>query len=172
MIGRRFLVILAALFCIAAAADPAERLPDPVLEARARAMFVQIRCVVCQNESIDDSEADIARDLRQTIRRQIAAGRSDAEVRGFLVRRYGEFILLRPRFSPENAALWLTPGPDRPGRGRRLRDEGAPRAGAKRRADRGGGSASGAAARRLNGQSPLHLRRDTKYVTETTQIGA
>lgn len=109
MIGRRFLVILAALFCVAAAADPAERLPDPALEARARAVFVQIRCVVCQNESIDDSEADIARDLRQTIRRQIASGRSDAQVKDFLVRRYGEFILLQPRFSIENAALWLTP---------------------------------------------------------------
>ena len=109
MIGRRLLVILAALFCVAAAADPAERLPDPALEARARAVFVQIRCVVCQNESIDDSEADIARDLRQTIRRQIASGRSDAQVKDFLVRRYGEFILLQPRFSIENAALWLTP---------------------------------------------------------------
>ena len=105
----RALVILAAMFCIAAAADPAERLPDPALEARARAVFVQIRCVVCQNESIDDSEADIARDLRQTIRRQIVSGRSDAQVKDFLVRRYGEFILLQPRFSIENAALWLTP---------------------------------------------------------------
>jgi cytochrome c-type biogenesis protein CcmH len=105
----RILVILAALFCIAAAADPAERLPDPALEARARALFVQIRCVVCQNESIDDSEADIARDLRQTIRRQIASGRGDAQVKDYLVRRYGEFILLQPRFSIENAALWLTP---------------------------------------------------------------
>jgi len=109
MIARRLLAILAAVFCVAAAADPAERLPDPALEARARAVFTQIRCVVCQNESIDDSEADIARDLRQTIRRQIASGRSDAEVKDFLVRRYGEFILLQPRFSIENAALWLTP---------------------------------------------------------------
>jgi len=109
MIARRLFVVLAALACMAAAADPAERLPDPALEARARAVFVQVRCVVCQNESIDDSEADIARDLRQTIRRQIAQGRSDAQVKDFLVRRYGEFILLRPRFSAENAALWLTP---------------------------------------------------------------
>ena len=109
MMARRLLIVLAALFCVAAAADPAERLPDPALEARARAMFVQIRCVVCQNESIDDSEADIARDLRQTIRRQIASGRSNAQVKDFLVRRYGEFILLQPRFSIENAALWLTP---------------------------------------------------------------
>ena len=109
MIVRRLLIVLAAVFCVAAAADPAERMSDPALEARARALFVQIRCVVCQNESIDDSEADIARDLRLTIRHQIARGRSDAEVRDFLVRRYGEFILLRPRFSVENAALWLTP---------------------------------------------------------------
>jgi len=109
MMARHLLIALAAVFCVAAAADPAERLPDPALEARARAVFTQIRCVVCQNESIDDSEADIARDLRQTIRRQIASGRSDAEVKDFLVRRYGEFILLQPRFSIENAALWLTP---------------------------------------------------------------
>lgn len=109
MIARRLLAALAALFCIAAAADPAERLTDPALEARARAVFTQIRCVVCQNESIDDSEAGLARDLRQTIRGQIASGRSNAEVKDFLVRRYGEFILLQPRFSIENAALWLTP---------------------------------------------------------------
>jgi cytochrome c-type biogenesis protein CcmH len=105
----RALAVLAAVFCLAAAADPADRLADPGQEARARALFSEIRCVVCQNESIDDSEADLARDLRQTVRGQIAAGRSDAEVRGFLVQRYGEFILLRPRFSPANAAAWLVP---------------------------------------------------------------
>ena len=105
----RGLAALAAVFCLAAAADPADRLADPGQEARARGLFEQIRCVVCQNESIDDSEADLARDLRQTVRGQIAAGRSDAEIRRFLVQRYGEFILLRPRFSAANAVAWLAP---------------------------------------------------------------
>lgn len=100
---------LSALCMLAAAADPADQLSNPRQEARARALFEQIRCVVCQNESIDDSEADLARDLRQTVRAQIAAGRSDEEVRRFLVQRYGEFILLRPRFSLANAAAWLAP---------------------------------------------------------------
>src|SRR6202012_3643229 len=103
------LAALAAAFCLAAAADPADRLADPAQEARARPLFEQIRCVVCQNESIDDSEADLARDMRQIGRGQVAAGRSDAEIRGFLVRRYGEFVLLRPRFSPANAVAWLAP---------------------------------------------------------------
>lgn len=107
--GRALLVVLAAVFCLGAAADPAERLADPAQEARARALFAAVRCVVCQNESIDDSEASLAHDLRQTIRGQIAAGRSDAEVRAFLLKRYGEFILLKPRFSLDNAALWVTP---------------------------------------------------------------
>ena len=103
------LAALAAVFCIAAAADPGDALRDPGQEARARALFEQIRCVVCQNESIDDSEADLARDLRQTIRGQIATGHSDRQVRAFLVTRYGEFILLKPRFSLANAAAWLVP---------------------------------------------------------------
>ncbi len=64
---------------------------------------------MCQNESIDDSEADLASDLRKIVRQQVAAGRTDAQVRAFLVDRYGEFILLKPRFSPGNAALWLAP---------------------------------------------------------------
>jgi cytochrome c-type biogenesis protein CcmH len=107
---RRLVLILAALACVgAAASDPAERLADPVREARARALFKEVRCVVCQNQSIDESDADLARDLRVIVRQEIAEGRSDAEVRAFLVRRYGEFILLKPAFSPGNAALWLTP---------------------------------------------------------------
>jgi len=105
----RLAAALAALACLAAAADPADRLADPVQEARARALFQDIRCVVCQSESIDDSEADMARDLRQAVRAQIAAGASDRQVRDYMVRRYGEFILLRPRFTPANAALWLGP---------------------------------------------------------------
>ena len=101
---------LAALLCIAAAAaDPAEVLHDPAQEAHARTLFRQVRCLVCQNESIDDSEAPLADDLRRLVRQQVAAGRSDADIRAFLVKRYGEFVLLKPAFSPANALLWLTP---------------------------------------------------------------
>jgi cytochrome c-type biogenesis protein CcmH len=103
------LIALFSLGLIAAASDPSERLPDPAQEDRARHLFQQIRCVVCQNESIDDSEAGLAHDLRGIIRDQVRAGRSDAEIRRFLVARYGQFILLRPSFSAENAALWLLP---------------------------------------------------------------
>lgn len=99
----------AALLLTAAAPDPSERLPDPAQEARARQLFQQFRCVVCQNESIDDSEADLAADLRRIIREQVALGRSDGDIRRFLVDRYGEFVLLEPTFSPGNAVLWLTP---------------------------------------------------------------
>ena len=106
---KRWLAIVAALLCIAAAPDPADRLPDPAQEARARHLFKQTRCVVCQNESIDDSQAELAHDLRQVIRGQIAAGRSDDEIRAFLHSRYGDFILLRPRFSPATAILWVGP---------------------------------------------------------------
>jgi cytochrome c-type biogenesis protein CcmH len=103
------LAALAAIACLGAAADPAERLADPAQEAHARAIFQQVRCVVCQNESIDDSEADVAGDLRRAIRDQVAQGRSDTAIRTFLVARYGEFILLKPRFTPGNALLWLAP---------------------------------------------------------------
>ena len=107
---RRLLLIVAALACMgAAASDPAERLADPAKEARARALFTQIRCVVCQNQSIDESDADLARDLRVTVRQEIAQGWTDAQVRAFLVARYGEFILLKPRWSAGNAVLWLAP---------------------------------------------------------------
>ena len=102
-------VALAALALIGAAADPADRLPDPAQEAHARLLFAQTRCVVCQNQSIDDSEAPLAHDLRQSIRAQVAQGHSDAEIRHFLVARYGEFILMRPRFSLGNSPLWLAP---------------------------------------------------------------
>ncbi|SFI95596.1 cytochrome c-type biogenesis protein [Caulobacter sp. UNC279MFTsu5.1] len=105
------LVALAAAACLAgAAADPAERLPDPVQEARARAIFREVRCLVCQNESIDDSEAALAGDLRSIVRDQVKQGRSDPQIRAFLVERYGEFVLLKPPFSAGNALLWATPG--------------------------------------------------------------
>jgi cytochrome c-type biogenesis protein CcmH len=100
---------LAAVLCLAAASDPAERLPDPAQEARAKAIFQEVRCLVCQNESIDDSEATLAQDLRRLVRDQVAAGRSDAEIKTYLTDRYGEFVLLRPAFSAGNAALWLAP---------------------------------------------------------------
>jgi cytochrome c-type biogenesis protein CcmH len=102
-------VAIAAIMLIGAADDPADRLKNPAQEARARALFQQLRCVVCQNESIDDSEADLAQDLRRIVRGQIAEGRSDDQVRAFLVQRYGQFILLKPPLSPGNATLWLTP---------------------------------------------------------------
>lgn len=104
----RLLIVLAALFLMAgAASDPTERLPDPAQEARARALFSQVRCLVCQNESIDDSDAELAGDLRKVVREQIAAGRTDAQVKTFLTDRYGEFVLLTPRFSLANAPLWF-----------------------------------------------------------------
>ncbi|EJL29663.1 protein involved in biosynthesis of c-type cytochromes [Caulobacter sp. AP07] len=107
---RRLLAILAAVACLAgAAADPADRLPDPAQEARARAIFREVRCLVCQNESIDDSEAALAGDLRSIVRDQVKQGRNDSQIRAFLVERYGEFVLLKPPFSPGNALLWATP---------------------------------------------------------------
>ncbi len=100
---------LAGVLCIAAAADPSERLADPAQEARARAIFADVRCLVCQNESIDDSEADLARDLRHIVRDQVKAGKSDVEIKRFLTDRYGEFVLLTPRFSLANLVLWGGP---------------------------------------------------------------
>jgi cytochrome c-type biogenesis protein CcmH len=107
--ARALLAALAAVFCMAAAADPAERLPDPSQEARARHIFEQVRCLVCQNESIDDSQAELAHDLRQIVRDQVRQGRSDDQIKDFLVQRYGEFVLLRPSFSLGNVALWTGP---------------------------------------------------------------
>lgn len=110
MSARPAVAALAALWLIAAAPAPgADRLADPAQEARAHALFRQIRCVVCQNESIDDSEADLASDLRRIVREQIAAGRSDADIQGFLVARYGQFVLMKPRLDAANALLWLAP---------------------------------------------------------------
>jgi cytochrome c-type biogenesis protein CcmH len=103
------LALVAALACLAAAEDPADQLRNPAQEAHARALFKEIRCVVCQNESIDDSEAEVAGNLRQAVRAQVAEGRTDQQIKAFLVQRYGEFILLRPTFSPGNALLWLSP---------------------------------------------------------------
>jgi len=103
-------LLLAALLMMGATADdPAERLANPVQEARARALFREFRCLECQNESIDESEAPIADDLRRVVRQQVTAGRTDAEIKRYLEDRYGEFVLMRPTFSLGNAVLWLTP---------------------------------------------------------------
>jgi cytochrome c-type biogenesis protein CcmH len=110
MKSRLPMIAVAALLCMgAAASDPAERLPDPVKEAHARSLFRQIRCVICQNESIDESEAPIADDLRGLVRQQIMAGRSDDQIRQFLVQRFGPFVLLKPPFDLGDAPLWLAP---------------------------------------------------------------
>ncbi len=106
---KRLLAAMAAILCIAAASDPAERLPDPAQEARARELFREVRCLVCQNESIDDSNAELAADLRRLVREEVKAGKSDDEVRRHLTDRYGEFVLLKPAFSWGNAALWGAP---------------------------------------------------------------
>jgi cytochrome c-type biogenesis protein CcmH len=93
----------------AQAVKPDEVLPDPVLEARARALSEGLRCMVCQNQSIDESDADLARDLRILVRQRLVAGDTDQQVMDYIVSRYGEFVLLKPRFSPRNALLWGTP---------------------------------------------------------------
>jgi cytochrome c-type biogenesis protein CcmH len=93
------------------AVEPNEMLPDPVLEARARALSQGLRCLVCQNESIDDSGAPLAHDIRVLVRERIKAGDTDQQVIDFLVARYGEFVLLKPPLSWRTAALWgLPPG--------------------------------------------------------------
>ena len=89
------------------AVQPDEILPDPALEQRARALSAELRCMVCQNQSIDDSDAPLARDLRLLVRERLVAGDSDAQVMTFLVDRYGEFVLLKPSFSGHNLLLWL-----------------------------------------------------------------
>ncbi len=105
-------VVLAFLFALLAApsfaVQPDEVMKDPVLEARARALSEGLRCMVCQNQSIDDSEAPLARDIRILIRQRIAQGESNAAVRAYLVSRYGDFILLKPPFKPETWLLWLS----------------------------------------------------------------
>jgi len=109
-----FRLWLSTAFFLAASAsawavEPDEILMDPVLEARARAISAEVRCVVCQNETIDTSNAGIARDLRILIRERLTAGDSDTAVFAFLVARYGDFVLLRPPFKPETYLLWLAP---------------------------------------------------------------
>jgi cytochrome c-type biogenesis protein CcmH len=104
-------VAIAALSLIsgAFAVEPDEVLSDPAFEARARALSKTLRCMVCQNQSIDDSNAPLARDLRLLLRERIKAGESDEQVREFLVSRYGEFVLLEPRLNAHTVLLWTLP---------------------------------------------------------------
>ena len=105
----RSLLLAVALLGLhsAFAVEPDEILPDPALEARARTLSHELRCMVCQNQSIDDSNAPLARDLRLLVRERLKAGDSDSQVIDFLVARYGEFVLLRPRFEWHTLILWL-----------------------------------------------------------------
>lgn len=113
----RFGLVCAMLVAVAAAlpslparaVTPQEILPDKMLEKRARDISAELRCLVCQNQSIDDSDAPLAHDLRVLVRERLTAGDSDQEVRDFVVARYGEFVLLRPPFSAETLLLWLMP---------------------------------------------------------------
>lgn len=113
--SRRLAMLVAALALLAASLGPAravrpdEVLADPALEERARSLSAELRCLVCQNQSIDDSDAELARDLRVLVRERLVAGDTDADVIAFVVSRYGEFVLLKPRFSARNALLWATP---------------------------------------------------------------
>ncbi|VTZ23720.1 Cytochrome c-type biogenesis protein CcmH [Methylocella tundrae] len=104
------LIAIVALSPLTArAVEPDEILPDAKLEARARSLSTQLRCMVCQNESIDDSGAPLAKDLRLLVRERLKAGDSDDQIRAYLVRRYGDFILLKPPFKVETALLWGGP---------------------------------------------------------------
>jgi len=91
------------------AVQPDEVLKDPALEKRAREISTGLRCLVCQNQSIDDSDAQLAKDLRLLVRERLVAGDTDQEVESFLVQRYGEFVLLKPTFGAHTLLLWLTP---------------------------------------------------------------
>jgi cytochrome c-type biogenesis protein CcmH len=111
---KRAAIILALAAAVMAASparavQPDEIMDDPVKEARARELSKELRCMVCQNQSIDDSDAPLARDLRLLVRERISAGDTDSQVVDFLVARYGEFVLLKPRFNPHTVLLWLLP---------------------------------------------------------------
>jgi len=112
---RRLRILLALALALIAAApaahavQPDEILKDPAMEARARELSRELRCMVCQNQSIDDSDAPLARDLRLLVRERLQAGDSNSQVIDFLVARYGEFVLLKPRFTGHTMLLWLTP---------------------------------------------------------------
>ncbi len=105
---RTLCVLLLLLFTFPAfAVEPSEMLPDPALEARARDIGRALRCVVCQNQSIDDSSAEVARDMRRAVRERLTAGDSDGQIYDFMVARYGDYVLLRPPFRWGTLLLWL-----------------------------------------------------------------
>ena len=109
---RRILLVAASLAALAgpaAAVNPDEQLADPALEARAHKLSKDLRCVVCQNQSIDDSDADLARDLRHVVRDRLVAGDSDAQVIGYVTERYGDFVLLKPPVKAATLLLWFGP---------------------------------------------------------------
>lgn len=109
---RRAAVILMSLLLHltpAAGVEPDEILSDPALESRARSLSAGFRCLVCQNQSIDESDAPLARDLRLLIRERLQAGDADEEVRSYVVARYGDFVLLKPPFNPRTLLLWVLP---------------------------------------------------------------
>ncbi len=108
--ARLLFVVIGVLVAQSAfAVEPDEILPDPNLEARARVISGELRCLVCQNQSIDDSAAPLARDLRLLVRERLKQGDSDSQVMDYLVQRFGEFILLRPRFEWQTLLLWIAP---------------------------------------------------------------
>jgi cytochrome c-type biogenesis protein CcmH len=92
-----------------AALEPEEILKDPASEKRARIITKELRCVVCQNQSVDDSDAPLAKDIRMIVRERIMAGETDAEVRAYVVKRYGQYVLLRPPFGVDTALIWVGP---------------------------------------------------------------
>jgi cytochrome c-type biogenesis protein CcmH len=102
-------LLVLALAGAARAVEPSERLADPALEARARAISGELRCLVCQNESIDDSAADLAHDLRVLLRERLKAGDSDQQAIAYITARYGQFVLLKPPVEPATYALWFGP---------------------------------------------------------------
>jgi cytochrome c-type biogenesis protein CcmH len=109
LLAATVLLLIAAVAPIAHAVEPSERLSDPALEARARAISQQLRCLVCQNESIDESSAPLAHDLRVLVRQRLVAGDSDRQALNYIVARYGVFVLLDPPFTPVTWLLWLGP---------------------------------------------------------------
>ena len=106
---KRLAALVAALLLAfpALAVEPSERLPDPALESRARDLGRSLRCVVCQNQSIDDSSAEVARDMRRAVRERLVAGDDDAKVYAYMVARYGDYVLLKPPFRAGTWLLWL-----------------------------------------------------------------
>jgi cytochrome c-type biogenesis protein CcmH len=112
-LGRRFAALGISLALLAPAralaVEPDEMLADPALEARAEALSKELRCVVCQNQTIDGSAAPLARDMRLLVRERLAAGDTDAQAKAYLVARYGNFVLLKPPFQPDTWALWIGP---------------------------------------------------------------